>query len=42
MHLCLVEVSLTLHRIDAQLRAELFELHLVGRALQHCMAQVLE
>jgi hypothetical protein len=42
MHLCLVEVSLALHRIGAQVRAELFELYLVGRALQDCLAQVLE
>jgi hypothetical protein len=42
MDLCLVGVGPALPGISAQLHAELFELHLVGRALQHRMAQGLE
>jgi hypothetical protein len=42
MDLCLVGVGPALLRISAQVRAELFELHLVGCALQDCLAQVLE
>ena len=42
MHLCLVGGGPALLRIGVQVRAELFELHLVGRALQDCMAQMLE
>jgi hypothetical protein len=42
MDLCLVGVGPALPGISAQMRAELFELHLVGRALQDCMAQMLE
>jgi hypothetical protein len=42
MDLCLVGVGPALRRFGAQLHAELLEFQLVGRALQHCMAQLLE
>jgi hypothetical protein len=38
----LVRVGLALRSIGAQPRTELLEFYLIGRALQHCMAQVLE
>jgi hypothetical protein len=42
MYLRLLGVGLALPLIGSQPCAELLELHLIGRALQHCMAQVLE